>query len=227
MLYQRNPPAPRSRHDLGHTPPDPRWRNVTDVTTAHVTGLDEVGATLLTAASRLLADEGPASLTVRRIAADAGVSTMNVYSRFGGKLGVVEHLFLQGFGLLADAMAAVPRTDRPDDDLRRCGDAYRVFALSHPTLYSVMFDRVMADYEPSEAAMAVAFHTLDHLAQRIQRCIDAGLFREGPALHFAAIVWSTCHGVVILELRRKMDDIVAWDVVYRDACDNVVRGLRR
>ena len=197
------------------------------MSTAHVTGLDEVGSTLLTAAGRLLADEGPAAFTVRRIAADAGVSTMNVYSRFGGKLGVVEQLFLQGFGLLAAAMSAVPVTDDPEDDLRRCGAAYREFALGHPTLYSVMFDRVVQDYEPSEPAMTIAFETLRHLADRIQRCIDAGRFRDGPSLHFAAMVWSTCHGVVSLELRRKMDDIVDWAAVYRDACDNVVRGLRR
>ncbi|MGZ4674264.1 MAG: TetR/AcrR family transcriptional regulator, partial [Ilumatobacteraceae bacterium] len=59
--------------------------------------LDPVGSTLLKAASDLLATEGPAALTVRRIATAAGVSTMNVYSRFGGKDGVVEHLFVEGF----------------------------------------------------------------------------------------------------------------------------------
>lgn len=197
------------------------------MSTAHVTGLDEVGSTLLTAASRLLADEGAAALTVRRIAADAGVSTMNVYSRFGGKLGVVEQLFLQGFELLARAMSAVPTTDDPEADLRSCGAAYHSFALEHPTLYSVMFDRVVPEYEPSAHAMEVGYRTLEHLATRIQRCIDAGVVRDGPALHFAALVWSTCHGVVSLQLRQKMTDIVDWDLVYRDACENVVRGLRR
>lgn len=48
--------------------------------------LDSVGSTLLKAAGDLLAAEGPGALTVRRIAHAAGVSTMNVYSRFGGKL---------------------------------------------------------------------------------------------------------------------------------------------
>ena len=41
--------------------------------------------------------EGPGALTVRRIAAAAGMSTMNVYSRFGGKDGVLDELFVDGF----------------------------------------------------------------------------------------------------------------------------------
>jgi AcrR family transcriptional regulator len=39
---------------------------------------DETRATLLDAARSLLAADGPAALTVRRIAAEAGMSTMNV-----------------------------------------------------------------------------------------------------------------------------------------------------
>ncbi|MEY2552238.1 MAG: hypothetical protein QOC57_98, partial [Ilumatobacteraceae bacterium] len=65
--------------------------------------LDSVGSTLLKAASELLAEEGPAALTVRGIANAAGVSTMNVYSRFGSKDGVVDHLFVEGFRRLGEA----------------------------------------------------------------------------------------------------------------------------
>jgi AcrR family transcriptional regulator len=197
------------------------------VSNAPVPTLDDVSATLLASASRLLADEGPAALTVRRIAAESGMSTMNVYSRFGGKQGVVEHLFLRGFVLLANEMGSVPTTDDPLADLRACGAAYRRFALEHTTLYAVMFERVVPDYEPSDAALASGLATLQHLADRIQRCIDAGVFAPGPALHLAAIVWSTCHGAISLELKQKLAIAVGWESVYRDACENVVRGLSR
>lgn len=77
-------------------------------------------ALLLSAASTLLADEGPEALTVRRIAATAGVSTMGVYSRFGGKDGVVDALFREGFDGLLAAMLEAPTTDDPLADLRSC-----------------------------------------------------------------------------------------------------------
>ena len=187
--------------------------------------LDEVGNALLQAADTLLATEGAGALTVRRIATEAGMSTMNVYSRFGGKDGVVEHLFLQGFALLADAMHAVPETDDPMLDLSFCGDAYRRFALDHATLYAVMFERVVADYVPTPDAQAAALGTLHLLAARLQRTMDAGILRPMNAIHAAAIVWSTCHGVISLQLKHLEVDYLDWQQVYNEATAAVIIGL--
>ncbi len=187
--------------------------------------LDAVGVTLLDAAGHILAEEGAGALTVRRIASDAGMSTMNVYSRFGGKHGVVEHLFLQGFALLAHSMGEVPVSADPVADLRECGLAYRRFALEHSTLYAVMFEKAVPDWEPSWAALESGLATLQHLADRILRCMQAGRFRTAEPLHVAGIVWSTCHGAVSLELKQKLAIALDWEAVYRDACDVLVRGL--
>jgi AcrR family transcriptional regulator len=187
--------------------------------------LDEVGTALVQAASRLLAQEGAGALTVRRIAQEAGVSTMNVYSRFGGKDGVVEQLYHQGFELLAAGMHAIPTTDDPMADLVGCGQAYRRFALEHATLYAVMFERVVADYEPSPAAREHALGTLAQLADRLQRAMDAGLLRRIDATHAAAIVWSTCHGAVSLQLKHASSAPVDWEAVFTDAAAAVMRGL--
>jgi len=187
--------------------------------------LDDVGNALLKAADTLLASEGTSALTVRRIAAAAGMSTMNVYSRFGGKDGVVEHLFLHGFALLAEAMHEVPETDDPMLDLSICGEAYRCFALDHATLYAVMFERVVADYVPTPDAQAAALGTLHLLAARLQRTMDAGILRPMDATHAAAIVWSTCHGVVSLQLKHLEVTYVDWQRVYHDATAAVIVGL--
>src|SRR4051794_24641041 len=89
--------------------------------------LDEQGHALLDAASRLLSTEGPGALTVRRIATEAGCSTMGVYSRFGGKDGVVEELYKEGVERLFAAMD-LEESDDPLEDLRRCGLNYRINA---------------------------------------------------------------------------------------------------
>lgn len=206
------------------TPPRLAWRAMTN---ASATVLDDVGNSLLAAASHLLATEGAGALTVRRMAADAGMSTMNVYSRFGGKSGVVEQLFLRGFELLASGMNAIPTTDDPLADLRACGAAYRRFALDHPTLYAVMFERVVPDYEPTASALASGLATLQQLADRLQRCMDAGIIRPSPTLHAAAMVWSACHGAVSLELQQKLAVSIDWEAVFADVTDAVVRGLGR
>ncbi|MGZ4680170.1 MAG: TetR/AcrR family transcriptional regulator [Ilumatobacteraceae bacterium] len=187
--------------------------------------LDPVGSTLLKAAGDLLATEGPAALTVRRIATAAGVSTMNVYSRFGGKDGVVEHLFVEGFHRLGEAMNAGAVSDDSIADVRVCGLAYRQFAIDHQTLYSVMFDRVVPDFQPSIEAQVLAGSTLELLAKRLERAMTAGALRSADPLQTAALVWATCHGVVSLELKAVGPMAIDWHAVYDEAMDMIIRGL--
>ncbi|MEQ1702757.1 MAG: TetR-like C-terminal domain-containing protein, partial [Ilumatobacteraceae bacterium] len=92
-------------------------------------------------------------------------------------------------------------------------------------LYAVMFERVVADYEPSPHALEAALGTLGQLADRLQRAMDAGLLRRMDPLHAAAIVWSTCHGAVSLQLKHSAEAPVDWDQVFADAAIAVVRGL--
>ena len=161
-------------------------------------------AELLAAASRLLAAEGPDALTVRRIAAEAGCSTMGVYSRFGGKDGIVEALYVEGFQALAAAMDAVTRTVDPLADLVDCGLAYRRFALAHPTSYTVMFERAVPGYEPSVEAAVIAWGTFERLVAQVQRALDAAAHPPGDAAEVAQRLWAMSHGWVSLELHGLM-----------------------
>lgn len=187
--------------------------------------LDPVGATLLKAAGDLLSSEGPGALTVRRIASAAGCSTMNVYSRFGGKDGVVEQLFTEGFRRLSEAMTAQPTSDDPLADIRSCGLGYRQFALDHQTLYSVMFDRVVPEFRPSAQAQALANSTLEVLANRLERAMQAGLLRDADPLQTAALVWATTHGVMSLELKTADRSLIDWPAVYDEALTMIIKGL--
>jgi AcrR family transcriptional regulator len=187
--------------------------------------LDSVGSMLLKSASDLLAAEGPTALTVRRIANEAGVSTMNVYSRFGGKDGVVEHLFVEGFRLLGEGMRSIVDSGDPVADMASSGMAYRRFAIEHPTLYSVMFDRVVPDFVPGIEAHELASSTLGLLAERIERAMSAGALRTADPLPTAALVWATCHGVVSLELKGVGPISIDWPDVYDRAIKTMIAGL--
>ncbi len=200
---------------------------------------DEVGRSLLSAAHAVLADEGPGALTVRRIAAIAGVSTMNVYSRFGGKDGVVEELFIDGFLRLSAAMEEMPHTDDPIADLRRCGTRYRRFALENPTYYAVMFLRVVPDFEPGERGRAAARAALGGLVSAVQRAIDAGRLAATNPWLVAVGLWSACHGLVSLEMKGiniaegrpdVTDEIIAaadWALAYDETLDRLMAGYMR
>lgn len=196
------------------------------VTTLDDRARDDVGRALLAAAHRVLADEGPFGLTVRRVAQAAGVSTMNVYSRFGGKDGLVEQLYVDGFARLGERIKEMPPTDDPLGDLRRCRQEYRRFALQNPTYYAVMFDSVVPGWQPSPAAEAVALAALGNLAAQVQRAIDAGQLQATDAVSVAATLWATSHGHVTLEMKMAHAPKFDWASIYEESMERLLTGLR-
>ena len=164
------------------------------------TASDDVGQSLLDAAARLLTSEGPEALSVRRVAAEAGVSPMGVYSRFGGKQGLVEALFVDGFDRLEEVLATVPVTDDPIGDLAEGCRRYRDFAVASPAAYAVMFSRAIPEFMPTDRCKLDAAAAFGVLVEAVRRGIDTAELAEHDPVAVAEGIWATCHGLVSLEL---------------------------
>ena len=165
---------------------------------------DTTSSALMKAAADLLASEGPEALTVRRIAATAGCSTMGLYSRFGGKDGVVERLWLDGFSRLRAAVEALPVTDDPLHDLEQIGVTYRRWALDNATTYGIMFNRSVPDFAPSAEAMEVSIGTFFLVVDAVRRSAGQGpLPRGGTRGHRAGDLGD---GTRLREPRDRGDD---------------------
>ena len=163
-------------------------------------GRDALRRAVLDASTRLLVHEGLAALTLRRIAREVGCSTTVLYTLFGGKQGVVDALWLEGFARLwrqeEEALAAADPLAR----LAALGRAYRQHALANPDYYRVMFGSAVPGFRPSAESLARGRHTFQVLVDAVRACVEAGLFRpEDPEL-IATVLWATVHGVVSLEL---------------------------
>lgn len=197
------------------TPADPPRRSRTPSA--------DVERSLVDAAERLLEADGPSALTVRRIAAEAGVSPMGVYNHFGGKDGVVEALYHRGFDQLRDAFAAVG-SDDPLADVAEACRRYRAFALGHPTTYAVLFERAVPDFEPSDEAKAHAHASFAELVRLVQRAMDSGVLADGDATVAAQHIWSAGHGLVSLELRG-MGFVADRDAQADALTETLLRGL--
>lgn len=186
---------------------------------------DESSAAILDAARDLLASEGQGALTVRRIAAAAGGSTMNVYSRFGGKDGVIDALLIEGFEKLTEVIREAHASPEAADDLTTCARGYREFALKYSTHYELMFDRAIPGYVMSDRAIAAAHAALAALAERVQHAMDDGVVRAGDPMQTATIFWSACHGPVSLELKMTGKSDTDWTEVHGRLVEALIRGL--
>jgi AcrR family transcriptional regulator len=156
---------------------------------------------LVAAGLRVLDEHGPAELTVRRIADLAESSTMGVYTKFGGRAGVLEAVYRRGFELLRATLAAVPEAADPIRHLLDLALAYRRFALANPALYAFMFEQPVPDYEPSPALRAEALDTtFELLVVTVRRAVARQALPAVDPVHTSVLVWCVAHGMVSLEL---------------------------
>ncbi|MER8234637.1 WHG domain-containing protein [Streptomyces sp. NPDC094049] len=163
-------------------------------------GQDAVRATILGRAVELLVSEGPAALTVRRISADIGASTKVLYTLFGGKEGLADALYREGFARLRRAQEGVPRGGGPLAHLVALGAAYRGYALAEPAYYRVMFERALPGHRPGPEALAVAETALGTSTAAVAACMEAGVLRPGDAREVSRALWAASHGAVSLEI---------------------------
>jgi AcrR family transcriptional regulator len=147
---------------------------------------------LLERAARMLRTREP--ITLRSLVDGTGVSTMAVYTWFGGMDGMWKALRQEGFTRLAGRLAAVPVSTDPVRDLTALVAAYLGNALDHPDLYRVMFD---ATFELED--LQAADDTLEYLVRAAARGRDAGRFRpDTDPLQLAIQSWVIGHGLVSL-----------------------------
>lgn len=163
-------------------------------------GQDAVRAVILDCAIALLVAEGPAALTVRRIVADVGSSTKVLYTMFGGKEGLVDALYREGFARLRRAQEEVHRGNDPLAYLIELGRVYRERALAEPGYYRVMFEQPVPEFQPSAEALAVAETAFDASVSAVSACMEAGVLRPGDAHEVSKLFWAASHGAVSLEL---------------------------
>jgi len=190
---------------------------------------DETSETLLAAAHRLLVDMGPESLTVRRIATEAGMSTMNVYSRFGGKDGVIDELYADGYRRLVADVKAVPVTDNILGDIDRVAQTYRDFALQNPTYYRIMFRLSAHGFEPSQESAGLGVEGISSLIGRVRAGQDDGTIADADTDdcdEIAGWLWATCHGLVSLELDGVGDERLDWPTVFEKGMRRSINALR-
>jgi AcrR family transcriptional regulator len=181
----------------------------------------DVERELLSAAEEVLVRDGPSGLTVRAVAARAGIAPMGVYNRLGGKDGLVEALLIRGFDRLRAALEAGKEPDMLVR-LRNSVLRYREFALANPHFYALMFEHVKHEAEVAEHAAAcfVAW------VRNVELTAAAGQIVAPDPPEVAQQIWSAVHGAVALELKGLVCTPDP-EATYSALFDTIIRGLAR
>jgi AcrR family transcriptional regulator len=168
-----------------------------------------VRSALIEAAASLVVREGSDALTLRRLAAEVGTSTMAIYTHFGGMDQLRRAVRREAFARLAARLDEVEHTRDPVADMLMFGWAYYTNAADNPDLYRVMFMEQPVDAEDA----VVGLDTFERLIAAVDRCLQAGRFTSGDATTLATQLWAAEHGVVSLFLAAIVSRIEALDTI--------------
>jgi AcrR family transcriptional regulator len=161
--------------------------------------------TLLDHAARLIKSDGLRDFSLRKLAAEAGVSHAAPYRHFESKEEILATLMLEGHRRLRTELLAARDSCRGKcaDKLLALGRAYLGFASSHPEYLAVMFSR-----ESMAAAASLreklAIHEEDHdsfgvLHGLVKACqAEGSLDAKSDAGFMSLLIWSEVHGLALL-----------------------------
>jgi AcrR family transcriptional regulator len=160
------------------------------------------------------------------VADEVGATTRAVYSVFGSKQGLLEALATRLFEALNHAIDAVPMTVDPAADLVEVGvQALRRTVLEHPSLYRLVFLRVIPDLELGPDFGQVAYEAFGRMQARVERLEPAGFVDRTGVYERALAFHALTEGLGSMEVRGQMLDQVDAERVWRNALTSLVRGF--
>jgi AcrR family transcriptional regulator len=178
-------------------------------------------------AVELLARDGVAGFTARRVAREAETSTPAVYELFGDKGGLIRELFFEGFRLLYSHLGTFAETDDPRADLVRLVELYRGFIRENPVLSEVMFAHPFTDFEASKSELEASGSVRVFIVERVRRCIDAGIL-QGQETDIAHVLVALAQGLAAAENASRLGTTrKSIDRRWALAVDAVLDGLSR
>ncbi|MEO8927605.1 MAG: TetR/AcrR family transcriptional regulator [Caulobacteraceae bacterium] len=168
----------------------------------------DLSRALVQAGRRILENEGPAALSLRAVAREAGVSPAAPYHHFKDKCDLLDAVAKEGWMELGAAVAKA-RAQAPDAQgaMTNIGVAYVCFARDNPALYRTMYDGAC-----DRAAMPDHAKEADSGWRHVREAlIDAGADPDdGRELELATIgAWCAAHGVAEMAGFKEFDSLKA------------------
>lgn len=157
------------------------------------------------ATARLFVDEGPAAVTMRRLATALGCGTMTLYRYFDNKEEIITAVRTRGMHALSEALENALDTEGDGRTRsRNVRDAYIDFARNNVATYRLMFEYPQTDRDDPAYRDAHA-RLWRRIAADMQVMIDEGVIDADPAI-LGHQVWAALHGAVMLEIAGLLPD---------------------
>jgi AcrR family transcriptional regulator len=184
------------------------------------TEVDATRRRLVDVARALVQAEGRDACTLRRVAAEAGMSRSTPYTYFVDKEALLDAVRAAALHALSDRCEGALATAADlAGRVRALGQAYLDFAFEHPAWYDLIFESHGAG--PEHLAAAARYRALADGPLAEARA--AGLSTLPPD-RLGAVLWAATHGLIALRRAGKVD-AAAFDTLLADVRDTLAFGF--
>jgi len=153
---------------------------------------------LLEAAENRIQNGGVRALSLRKLAKDAGVTTMATYHHFANKKALLVEIAIRGFDSLAREMSRSSKNAKsPKQAVTGIMRAYFHFALEKPEIYHLMFGREIQGKQLIPEFKSAANRSFYIMAEAVKAHLDNS-GHEVDADPVGLSFWGTLHGLVCL-----------------------------
>jgi AcrR family transcriptional regulator len=181
------------------------------------------------AAMKLLEKQGPAGVSMRRVAAESGVTAMAIYHYFPSRKALLEDITNEEFRNFAAQLAGLGNEGTLEQRFQRRLDAFVDFALTRPRVFDYIFTesrtgarRFPDDFEERKSP------TFNPLADLCAEAVRSGYFHQGNIWEIALTMAAHIQGMIALYRGGRF---AVSENEFRKLChrssERVLRGLRK
>ncbi len=158
---------------------------------------EEMQRAILNAARAVMREQGVAALSLREVARRVKLQAPSLYAYFPSKMALYDALFREGIRTYRTTLEhAFQRHDSFREHLQAHLEAYMRFALEHPELYQLCFERPVPGFVPSEASMKESLDLLARFEMELVKAIAERQISPGvPVSQARDLAIAVAHGL--------------------------------
>jgi AcrR family transcriptional regulator len=167
------------------------------------------------AAKVVVAEDGLAGLTIRKVAGRAGLSAMALYRHFADKDALLNALMDDGFAVWEATVRSIEAED-PIQWLEEVHEAFLAFALTEPHRFDAafLFPAPRARQFPDDFA-AGRSPAIAMIAARIDQAKATGRLGDTPALEIALGLAALAQGLVSMQRANRFSSEDQFKAIFR------------
>ncbi|ARD43444.1 TetR/AcrR family transcriptional regulator [Colwellia sp. PAMC 21821] len=177
---------------------------------------------LVSTATDMVTDGGIEGLSLRKLAERIGVSRTAAYHHFTDKNDLLCAIAEQGFEQWHQRVSDIFSEDKlsNEEKYRNFVHAYIGFATKNPSLYELMFGRIIwKENNSTEALKKIAYASFNYQVEMTKLWQEQGIIiPDENSLRLAQVTWATLHGIA----RLVIDGIYAQENQIDEMCECAV-----